>query len=558
MNRRALRKGFCRGALLCLFAGCLSAQTAPTASPSQRINGVVLNAITGAPVARALVRSSDGGLAALTDHDGHFAFDLSTPAQAGSRIFLLASRPGYLLDGRANEIDPASRDNAIRITPESVIEAHVTATGTENAAGVPVQLYRRTVSNGIASWSQHDVRTTGRDGTVRFSRLSAGDYRLMSREWSTEPPDLGMPREVTSEYPPVLFPNTASGSATDAIHLGPGSTQRAEMLLQPAPYFAVHIPVRDMPENSGIDVAVEDTRTGSGFSLGFDPRSSSIEGSLPDGTYTVTASSFSNPGTSFARAELTIKGAPVRLPAIALTPNPAIPVFVHEQFTRPEQARTDPRGFIGGGLGPASDSNDDGRRAHGFDLFLRPENQRRPSGSLRHAPGRPDGEYLIRDASPGRYFISASASRGYVASATSGGTDLATEPLVIPIGGSVPAIQINLRDDTASLTGTLKLPSTSTGQRISSVYIYLYPFSQLSNTLSNTLTTTITAGSNTFRFDAIPPGQYLALALRNPMMEEPEYRNSDALRRYSTAGQILTLQPGESATADLNLLDEAP
>ena len=49
--------------------------TASTAIPST-VQGQVINAATGAPVPRALVRLNDR--AVLTDHDGKFRFDQNT------------------------------------------------------------------------------------------------------------------------------------------------------------------------------------------------------------------------------------------------------------------------------------------------------------------------------------------------------------------------------------------------------------------------------------------------------------------------------------------------
>ena len=43
------------------------------------ISGVVLNAVTRAPIARALVASGDNRYAMLTDSTGHFEFELIKP-----------------------------------------------------------------------------------------------------------------------------------------------------------------------------------------------------------------------------------------------------------------------------------------------------------------------------------------------------------------------------------------------------------------------------------------------------------------------------------------------
>ena len=59
-----------------------------TAVPST-VSGVVKNAVTGAPVPRALVRLNER--AVLTDHDGNFRFDQNTSSSAN----VMVNKPGY-------------------------------------------------------------------------------------------------------------------------------------------------------------------------------------------------------------------------------------------------------------------------------------------------------------------------------------------------------------------------------------------------------------------------------------------------------------------------------
>src|SRR5215467_6336523 len=68
------------------------AQTGQQNDRPRTIHGVVVNAVTGAPIPRALVRSMDDRLAALTDGSGAFEFtlpqsDQNAPPVLGASIY---------------------------------------------------------------------------------------------------------------------------------------------------------------------------------------------------------------------------------------------------------------------------------------------------------------------------------------------------------------------------------------------------------------------------------------------------------------------------------------
>src|ERR1700761_2832282 len=84
MGRR-LRVTAVLSTLAWFWAGASAQGPAPgvpaTADTVYHLHGVVLNAITGEPVARALVQSTDGRFGTLTDSEGRFAADLTAFAQ---------------------------------------------------------------------------------------------------------------------------------------------------------------------------------------------------------------------------------------------------------------------------------------------------------------------------------------------------------------------------------------------------------------------------------------------------------------------------------------------
>ena len=77
------------------MAGTSSGNSSPTGPSSSTaavpstVLGQVINASTGAPVPRALVRLNNR--AVLTDHDGNFRFDQNTESSAN----MLVTKPGF-------------------------------------------------------------------------------------------------------------------------------------------------------------------------------------------------------------------------------------------------------------------------------------------------------------------------------------------------------------------------------------------------------------------------------------------------------------------------------
>ena len=72
---------------------------------------------------------------------------------------------------------------------------------------------------------------------------------------------------------------------------------------------------------------------------------------------------------------------------------------------------------------------------------------------------------MIQNVSLGRYRVHVTAQMGYVAAVSSGGLDLLHNPLVVPPGGTSSPIEITLRDDGATVDGTIENWQTETQGR---------------------------------------------------------------------------------------------
>jgi len=159
---------------------------------------------------------------------------------------------------------------------------------------------------------------------------------------------------------------------------------------------------------------------------------------------------------------------------------------------------------------------------------------------------------LFRGVEPGRYTAIIDARESwYVASADYGQTNLLTDDLVLQPGASAQSINLVLRNDSASLGGTVNVPEGFTSQvtivaiplraaKASPTVTYLYPARDKA------------AKSTEFLLDSLAPGDYQIYAFDHS--ESIEYTNRDALDAYASQAMQVTLSPNQRAKATLPLI----
>jgi hypothetical protein len=529
-----------------------------------RIHGVVLNALTNKPVGRALVTCMD--LARMTDSEGRFEFDvrlsmgnsaggaalpsrLGVPGGGGGGfpIALMARRPGYLAMQQATMLllrdkNPEVPELKIKITPESILRGRLsTSTGAPPMA-VQVQLFRKQVQDGLANWGVAAAAQTNSRGEYRFADLPVGDYKVMTREWVENGSTVPVPPRQMTGYPPVYYPNELDLATATPIHVAAGETVQADLNLRAQPYYQISIPVMNVPHGPGVNVTVGEEDESSGFSLGFNPQTQKIEGSLPNGSYDVRVTSFGEIQSTGA-SKIAIAGSPVQGAPISLVPSGVIPVIVREEFTADSGTRTR-EGVVFFGKG----------RPRSLDLILRPDGTNGPTAGLRNSTGKENEDLVVANAREGKYRVWVMPNRGYVASATSGGVDLLHKPLVVGAGGASAPIEITLRDDTATLDGTVS-PIPPTGGEPNpygaGVFVSCYPIESEVGRLGQGF-----AGvDGKFSIQNLSPGRYLVLAFLTPN-QNLEYRNEEVLRQYESKGTVVTLEGGQKAEVKVSVLAE--
>jgi hypothetical protein len=175
---------------------------------------------------------------------------------------------------------------------------------------------------------------------------------------------------------------------------------------------------------------------------------------------------------------------------------------------------------------------------------LLPEDSANPEAYgnvLQPRPGQ--FQFVVQNVEPGRYeaVISPHGS-WYVASATYGQANVLTELLTVLPGGAVSPLDIVLRDDAATLSGTVKSSAnTPSGATI----IALADNARTSPHLAQ-------ARAGDFTLSGLPPGDYMVFAFDK--VAGLEYGNLEALESYAAHAAKVTLAPNQKAQITLDLI----
>jgi hypothetical protein len=491
---------------------------------------------------------------------------------------LMARKPGFLSDanGQAQNLqNEALKDLTLTLTPEGLIVGAVTLPTSEPPDSIMLQVFRRQVQDGRARWLPAQGAQSTSDGQFRFADLPSGTYKLLTHELldhdplTTDPltlPPPNVPLGKLFGYPPVYYQSAPDFGSAATIQLAAGQTQMVNLSLVKLPYYRVKVPVINAPDNGFAVNVYSHGRKGPGFSLGYNNGDHAIEGMLPDGTYTIEASSFGSNGVTGLQT-ITIKGAPIDGPSMTLASNASIPVIVKEEFTSADNPGSmtwningrntvikGPRRYLSVTLEPADD----------FGVG--------PQVSLRD-PRRADDALVIEGAPAGSYWVRVNSSRGYPASIRSGNLDLQHQPLVVGAGGTASPIEITMRDDTAEISGTVEGvtppaqgPINAGGAGGASgdargwtfyaplggqaaAHIYCVPLADSSGQLTEIWVTP----DGSFVSQGLAPGAYRLLAFDREQ-HELEYRNPEALRTYDSKGPVVRVVGGQKEHVQLQLI----
>lgn len=548
---------------LALTSSSVLAQVGQGDQRKTTISGVVINAVTHAPIPRALVTTPDNRHATFTDSSGQFEFDMGkestdTPGGPGQltglagsgqdRSWINARKPGFIVEGSNGTPASPGKEVTITLTPEALIVGRVTFSTADTTSHVTLQLFSRQTQNGLPRWTMRGTTQTNSVGEFRFADLQPGQYRLATNESLDNDPGTMLSRNQVYGFPPLYYPGAPDFATAGTIEIAAGQTVQADLSLVRQPYYSVRIPVNgDIGNGLNIIVSSQGHR-GPGYSLGFNAAQHRIEGLLPNGNYVVDATSYGENAAS-GTTTLRVAGGPAEGPALTIVPNGGIALNVKEEFrdTQPSDSGNSgvngrifpvhgPRLYLSAHLEPADDFG------QGVPIHMRP-----PLGPN-------DDSMVLADVPPGRYWLRLNSGHGYVASATMGGIDLLHQPLVAT-AGSAASVDVTIRDDFASFEGQViglnpdAVKSDEPDSR--NTWVYLVPSSDGPGQFQEVSV----SANETFTLQQIAPGSYRAMAFAHPKQNLP-YRDPQAMKTYETKGQVIHLSPGQKASLQLPIIPE--
>jgi hypothetical protein len=207
-----------------------------------RIEGKVLDAITGQPVRKAAViirqeKVQDLGFAAVTDAAGHFEFTGLAAATWVAEV----QRDGYAtLGGALGGTDAKDlkwplaagavlKDLTLRLTPAGVVTGRVLDTDGEPLASASVML---TPQGAKPAPQAARYGQTNDLGEYRIYNVAPGRYLVSvnyERQWKRlgiqmlEPPDKSGRRRPTEDYIRTYYPGTPDAAQAAAVRVGAGA-----------------------------------------------------------------------------------------------------------------------------------------------------------------------------------------------------------------------------------------------------------------------------------------------------------------------------------------------
>jgi hypothetical protein len=524
-----------------LFLAC-GVGWAQVTGPAFAVRGTVVNSATGQPIARALVDANED--ATLTDGEGRFELRLSYPEAQ-----ITVRRPGFSEKQEDTthrvRLAPEMPELQFSLPPAASLSGHVTMSAGEDAAGIQFLAYRRQVVDGHSRWMPLRMVETNSEGVFQFNGVEApGSYVVCSVE-VRDHLEFPRPGATLSGYPSTCFPGGSDFLSAEPVNVMAGQQKDIEIVLSRQRLYPVRVSMQNPPFSSGgMRVEVFDR---AGRPTPTQPRWIAKNGTtwaeleLPNGSYSLELQ-FGGKQPEFGRIDFRVANGPVTGLSMNLVPMHPVAVEIRKDFTA--TAERNGIRFLGNGNGAAPPVN--------LSLVPRDNLIDGPMGTgLSHTEGAAAGVFQMEGMRPGRYLVRADAYDGYVSSITSGGADLARDPLILGAGGTAAPLEITLRNDWGEMECDVRTANGSAaaaGAEIGLIHLVAIPqFATASRIPEMTL-----GNPGQITWNQIPPGTYRVLALDR----DPEINLDDAkeVARWSGLGQVVKVNPGSTATVQLELV----
>jgi hypothetical protein len=244
---------------------------------------------------------------------------------------------------------------------------------------------------------------------------------------------------------------------------------------------------------------------------------------VPRGTYTLRGQNYQQRDEPYTARTTVIVNANVTGVAVVLHPPIAIPVEVRSDNPQPGSSETvNPVRYVN-----IQAVSTDADQQQGFTKF----------------EGSPErGKFALHLPESGTYnLVFNSPGAGYVRSATSGSTDLLSEPLVVPDSGEVNPIEVVLASDSASIKGLVR-------QASGAAIVLVVP--------DNENRQSVVGGygpQGEFFFGGLAPGDYSLYAIRSA--DDMDYSDRDLLKPFRSKAVHVTLAPNQETEVTLDVIE---
>jgi hypothetical protein len=534
------------------------------------VQGEVINAATGQPIPRALVRiQGDAETGALTDSDGYFEI----PGVPSGQQSIQVTKPGYRDRPRtaassASE-DPVSPVHNVQVSarmpdlvftlePTSSIHGLIELSTGDPAEGITINLLRRTIEDGRSVWTPASITKSNSEGAYRFAGLADGEYVIYTDPAMENDPADNPYGAGRAGYVSVFYPDARDLAGAAHIQLASDDQAQANLTLTLEPFqlvtAAVALP-QDRPSGRpGTDLSAT-IMDAAGHQLpyhaGYSQQTRTIQVQLPDGTYSLlvasqpvikTDNSDQDTGQLAGAVDFTVSGHDVqnlRIPLSVPHPNP-VQLVIERAALSPAQSAADhgKPGEIQVVLSPAGGQSG-GWIGEGIVSAY-------ASG---YSPGIMQAAWLT----PGPYWVHTYIGQKGLCenSFTAGGASLAREPVILGLNGSVSPMTLTLRDDCASLTLSLpqSLMTTAPGEE---TFYTAYAVPDFDSTEDVVPITLRPSNSGAATIENLTPGSYHIYAFS--ATARLEYHDRSVLASLPKPGQPVTLSAGTTS----NLVLEAP
>jgi len=502
------------------------------------VRGVVVNSATGQPIARALV---DAGFdAALTDGEGHFELRLPPGGEQ-----LTVRRPGFSekQEDTAHRVQVSAQMPELQffLPPAASLTGHVTLSSGEDEGGIHFTAYHRQVVDGHSRWMTSGMAETNSEGVFQINEIEAPAAYVVCNMEENDAFTAAEPGGTRSGYPSICFPGGADFLSAQQVMVSPGEQKDLEIVLSKQRLYHVSVSVPNGAWQGGQMQVYDRAGRPSTSGTRWDARRGTAEVDLPNGNYSMELQAFGKQPL-YGRLNFRVANAPVKGLSLPLVPLHPIQVEIRKEFSAISEQRTvNGLNRIEMGSGPS------------VNLSLLPVDSLMdgPIGTgMNHPEGAPSGVFQIEGIRPGRYQVRVDSWDGYVASITSGSTDLARDPLIIGAGGTAAPIDITVRNDWGQIECDVHDSRASAGPDAEMENVFLFAIPQFASAARIPQMTLGNAGD--FDLPRIPPGTYRVIAFD----KEQQINLDDAkeMARWNSLGQLVKVNPGGTATVQLEVI----